>query len=82
MIQTKEKRTVRFIGIRWVQNCGKRFKKPDSDRLQQIYEGSSKTRFQYCQISKNVLLYIRATQKHTGENVIAPELMAHVAIPH
>ena len=27
-------------------------------------------------------MYIRAIQGHTGENMIAPELMGHVAIPH
>ena len=31
--------------------------------------------------SRNFLLYIRATQGHTGGNLIAPELMGHVAIP-
>ena len=54
----------------------------DSDWLQYIYEGSNKTRFQYCQNSRNILLYIRAIQGHTGGNLIAPELMGHVAIPY
>ena len=27
-------------------------------------------------------MYIRAIQKHTGENMVAPELMGHVAIPY
>ena len=31
--------------------------------------------------SQHVLLKIRAIQGHTGGNVIAPELMGHVAIP-
>ena len=33
-------------------------------------------------IPKHVLLYIRAIQGHTGGNLIAPELMGHVAIPY
>ena len=53
----------------------------DSDWLQYIYEGSNKTRFQCCKNSKNVSLYIRAVQGHTGANLVAPELMGHVAIP-
>ena len=47
----------------------------DSDWLQYIYEGSNKTRFQYCKNSKNVLLYIRAIQGHTGGKVVAPEFV-------
>ena len=39
-------------------------------------------RFQYCMISPNPILYIRAIQGHTGENLIAPELMGHVAIAY
>ena len=54
----------------------------DSDWLQKIYKGSNKTRFWYCKNSRDVLLYICAIQGHTGGNVIAPELMSHVAIPH
>ena len=53
----------------------------DSDWLQRIFKGSNKTRFQYCKNSRDVLLYSQATQRHTGGNVIAPELMGHVAIP-
>ena len=54
----------------------------DNDWLQKIYKGSNKTRFRYCKNSRDVLLYIRAIQGHTGGNVIAPELMGHVAIPY
>ena len=32
--------------------------------------------------SRDVLLHFRAIQGHTGGNVIAPELMGHVAIPY
>ena len=53
----------------------------DSDWLQRIFKGSNKTRFQYCKNSRDVLLYIQATQRHTGGNMIAPELMGHVAVP-
>ena len=46
-----------------------------------VYEGSNKTRFDYCVNSKNSLMYIRAIQGHTGGNLIALELMGHVIIP-
>ena len=50
------------------------------DWINRIWKGSSKTRFQYCQNSCSLLLYIRAIQGNTGENLIKPELMGHVAI--
>ena len=87
MIKTKEKRTVLFIGNRWVQNCDKRFTKLEDTNfrtlilLQHIYKVSNKSWFQYCKNSQDVKWYIRAIQGHTGGNVIAPELMGHVAIP-
>ena len=48
---------------------------------QHINKGSNKTRFPYSKNSQNVLLYTRAIQGHIGGNVIAPELVGHVAIP-
>ena len=54
----------------------------DPDWLQKMYKGSNKTRFRYCKNSRDVLVYNRAIQGHTGGNVIAPELMGHVAIPY
>ena len=53
----------------------------DSDWRQHKHKGSNKTRFQCCKDSQDVLLYIRAIQGHTGGNVIALELMGHVAVP-
>ena len=47
----------------------------DSHWLQHIHKGSNKTKLQYCKNSQD-----RAIQRHTG-NVIALELMGHVAIP-
>ena len=41
----------------------------------------SGTMFQHCKNSRDVLLYTRAIQGRTGGNVIASELMGHVAIP-
>ena len=64
-----------------IQKSGGR-KFSDTDWLQHIHEGSNKMRFQYCISSKSSLLYIRAVQGHTGGNLIAPELMGHVAIPY
>ena len=43
---------------------------------------SRRKRNRHCKSSRNVLLCIRAIQGHTGGNVIAPELMGHVAIPY
>ena len=47
----------------------------DSHWLQHIHKGSNKTKLQYCKKSQD-----RANHRHTG-NVIALELMGHVAIP-
>ena len=52
------------------------------DWLQHIYKESKQTRFLYCKNSRDILMYIRACQGHTGGNVIAPELMGHVAVPY
>ena len=45
---------------------------PEKDWLRHIYEGSNKTRFEYCENSRKSLMYIRAIQGHTGGNMIAP----------
>ena len=46
-------------------------------------EDSNKMRFEYYESSQGFFaVYIRAIQGHTGENMIAPELMGHVAIPY
>ena len=84
----KEKQTALFIGNRWVQNCEKRSRGMEGTNSRTLigfstfYIGSSKTRFQYCKNSRDVFLYIRAIQGHTGGNVTALELMGHVAIPY
>ena len=54
----------------------------DSDCLRYIYEGSNKLRFQCCESSRNSLVYLRASQGHTGRQLIAPELMGHIATPY
>ena len=54
----------------------------DTDWLQHIYGGSDKMRFQYCMNSNNYSLFFRAIQGHTDGNLMAPELMGHVAVPH
>ena len=51
----------------------------DKDWINHIWKGTSKTRFQYCQNSCDTLLKIRAIERHTGRDVIEPELMGHVA---
>ena len=47
-----------------------------------LMKEATRFRFQCCMNSKNSLLKIRAIQGHTGGNVVAPELMGHVAIPY
>ena len=47
----------------------------DKDWLRLIHQGSSKTRFEYCEDSKNSLAYFRAIQGHSGGITIDPELM-------
>ena len=39
-------------------------------------------RFEYCESSRNSLVYTRAIQGRTGEQLIALELMGHIAIPY
>ena len=53
----------------------------DLDWLRYFFEGSNKTRYQYCKNSQNVSLYIRAIQGHNG-NLIVLELMDRVAMPY
>ena len=50
--------------------------------LRSIHQGSSKTRFEYCEDSNNSLAYFRAIQGHSRGKTIAPELMEHIPIPY
>ena len=52
----------------------------DAEWIDHIWKGSSTTRFQCFKNSCDGLLYVRAVQGHTGGEVIAPELMGHVAV--
>ena len=54
----------------------------EEDWLRLFHEGSCKTRFEYCEDSKNSLAYLRAIQGHCGVATIAPELMEHNLIPY
>ena len=54
----------------------------DTEWLGLIHQGSSKTRFEYCEDSKNSLAYFRAIQGHSGGITVAPELMGHTLIPY
>ena len=53
----------------------------DAQWLGHTHRGSNKPRFQYCLDSNNNLLYVRATQGHSGGELIAPELLNQVPIP-
>ena len=50
--------------------------------LRLFHEGSSKTRFEYCEDSKNSLAYFRTIQGHPGGLSIHPELKVYIRIPH
>ena len=54
----------------------------DTDWLQHIHQGSNKMRFHCCMNRRNSLLHVRAIQGLTGESLMAPELMGHVAISY
>ena len=47
-----------------------------------IHEGSSKTRFEFCEDSQHSLDFFRALQGHSGGIPTDPELMGYVLIPH
>ena len=54
---------------------------PTPQWLGRIHRGSCKPRFQCCVDSNNNLFYVRAIQGHSEGDLIAPDLMNHVAIP-
>ena len=87
-IKMNEKQTALFIGILSVQNCGKHFKRPEgkNSRTQigfnTFMKDATKRGSSIARLPKNVSLYIRAIQGHTGGNLTALELMGHVAIPY
>ena len=68
------------LRFRFQRDGGSNF--TDRDWINFIWKGSNKTRFQYCQNSCNKLLYLRAIQGHTGGEMIPPEMLGHVLIPH
>ena len=49
----------------------------DQQRLRHIHEGSSKTRFEYCEDSQHSLAYFRAIHGHSGGIPVDPELMIY-----
>ena len=54
----------------------------EKDWLRLNHQGSSKTRFEYCEDSNISLAYFRAIQGHSRGITIAPELMEHIPIPY
>ena len=76
--------------VQWVSLCSKlrhAFQSEgaqtcsDSHGQDYIQKGTNKTRFQHCTNSNNSPLYVRAIQVHSGGELIAPDLMNHVAMP-
>ena len=72
------------IHLKLMKQFGTRVKKNYSqqDCLRAIPEGSNKKRFDYCVNSKNQVTYVSAIQGHTGGNMISPEFLGHIEIPH
>ena len=50
--------------------------------LRLLHEGSSKTRFEYCEDSKNSLACFGAIQGHSGGISIDPEMMGYIRKPN
>ena len=89
MINMKQKQAALCIGNGWVQNCEERFGRLEGKNSRTLIgfsiftkeatkRGSSIAR----RITTYILLYTRALQGHTGGNLIARDLMGHVAIPY
>ena len=49
--------------------------------LQKIFEGSSKTRMEYCKNKDAIYCYLQAIQGNSGGIAIGPELMSYVKSP-
>ena len=85
MIKLKEIQSGLFIGNRWVQNCEKHCGRLEVKNSRALIGFIIFTKQQnlvpVLQESRDVLLYTRAFQGHTGGTVIAPQLMGHVTIP-
>ena len=73
MIKKNDNLMQQFIGTQWGRNCWKRYFSEED--WVQLNERSSKTRFEYCEDSKNSLAYFRTIQGLSGGITIAPELM-------
>ena len=88
MIKMSEISTEQFIGILWVpyywehSDIKEHENFPKKDWLKHVHERSDETRFEYCESSRNSLVFVRAIQGHTGVQMMAPGLMGHVAIPY
>ena len=87
LIKTKEKHRGLFIGIRWGPKLRKASHKAGGQHFSEIgfntsMKEATRRRSSIARIPKNILLYTRAIQVHTGGNLIALELTRHVAIPH
>ena len=78
----KEKLTALFIGIRYDHLKHESGDVSDQDWLQHIYHGTSNMSLQYCVNSQNPYGIFVPFKDTLVVNLIALELMAHVAIPY
>ena len=88
MTRTKETETAQIIGNLEVTNWGMLFEHPE-DNASQTKVGfitykkeTAKPGYTIARIPKSVILYFRAIRGRTRGNMIAPDLMGHVAIPY
>ena len=80
-----EKLTEQFIGVLCVQSYDVsskvKVREPSLTLTGRVHRGSNKLWFQCCTNYNNVVLFLRAIQGYSGGELIAPELMNHVAFP-
>ena len=68
---TMSPKLLRAFGYQGARNSS------DKDWLKHFFEGRNKMRFEYCECSRNSLVYFRAIQVHLVEELVAPD-----AIPY
>ena len=80
-IQSANQFSIYGAGASWCEDLAQRIPGQTHVIMVTSLKGSKKKGSNMAKISHDVLLHIRAIPGHTGGNVIAPELMGHVAVP-
>ena len=85
MIMMKEKLMALFIELQSAQNCEKHFRRPEGKKsrtqigLNTCMKEATTRGSSIARIAEISLLYIRGIQGQTGGNLIAVELIGHIA---